>query len=69
MHRYLQPEGLKFWKEGAVHLQKGQQLGRFNLGSTIVLLLELPKDSQVHVEAMQKVKYGQPIATTRPASA
>ncbi|MCL4121794.1 UNVERIFIED_CONTAM: hypothetical protein GTU68_063906 [Idotea baltica] len=50
----------KFFDE-EVSKAKGEEFGEFNLGSTIVLIFEAPKDSQVAVEPGQKVKVGQPL--------
>lgn len=62
---YEKEGGLKHWKEGGVRLAKGQELGRFNLGSTIVMVIEVPKESEVLVGAMENVKYGQPVIRTQ----
>ena len=39
-------------------LSKGQEIGAFNLGSSILLLFESPKGSEFNVEIGQKVKLG-----------
>lgn len=42
-------------------LSKGQLLGQFNMGSTIVLVFEAPKNFQFSLEAGQTIKVGQRI--------
>lgn len=44
-----------------ITLAKGDHLGCFNLGSSIVLVFEAPKDFQFHVRAGEKVCFGQPL--------
>ena len=52
-----------------VFLQRGDDIGLFELGSTIVLIFEAPKDFQFSVRAGDKVRVGQSIGRrTDPAA-
>ncbi len=44
---------------GGVAMVKGQEMGGFNLGSTIVLVFEAPKNFEFKVKEGQHVSYGQ----------
>ena len=48
-----------------IPIQKGDMFGEFNLGSTIVLIFEAPRNFQFKVQAGQKVLYGQPLGFNR----
>ncbi|XP_072528898.1 phosphatidylserine decarboxylase proenzyme, mitochondrial isoform X2 [Salminus brasiliensis] len=49
-------------REG-VSMRKGEHLGEFNLGSTIVLLFEAPRDFTFSLTAGQKIHFGEPLGT------
>lgn len=41
-----------------IQLEKGQEVGKFKVGSTIVLIHEIPPNFQFDIEVGQKVRYG-----------
>ena len=48
---------------GNLLLKKGDEVGSFNLGSTIVLIFEGPANFQFSVASGDKIKVGQPFGT------
>ena len=44
-------------------MNKGDHIGGFNFGSTIVLAFEAPENFKFLVQAKDKVKYGEPMGT------
>merc|ERR1719239_75506 len=45
----------------SIQFDKGDMVGEFNLGSTIVLIFEAPKGFDFKIKEGQKIKFGQPI--------
>ncbi|XP_030581601.1 phosphatidylserine decarboxylase proenzyme, mitochondrial isoform X2 [Archocentrus centrarchus] len=45
--------------EGGMGLQKGEAMGEFNLGSTVVLLFEAPKDFSFNLHPGQRIRVGE----------
>ena len=52
-------EGVVSVERGGVALQKGEAVGEFNLGSTIVLLFEAPKDFIFNLQPGQRIRVGE----------
>nr|XP_037287758.1 phosphatidylserine decarboxylase proenzyme, mitochondrial-like isoform X1 [Rhipicephalus microplus] len=42
-----------------IHVEKGEPFGEFNLGSTIVLIFEAPRDFSLELKEGQRIKYGE----------
>ncbi|PWA30844.1 hypothetical protein CCH79_00020535 [Gambusia affinis] len=49
--------------EGGVALRKGEPVGEFNLGSTIVLLFEAPTDFTFDLQPGQRIRMGEPLGS------
>ena len=43
---------------GGIFLRKGEEMGMFEMGSTVVMLFECPKDTKIIKEFGDKVKLG-----------
>ena len=48
--------------ENGVFLRKGEELGMFEMGSSIVLLFECPKEMEIVKQEGDVVKYGEKIS-------
>ena len=51
----------KDWREKRIRLERFAEMGRFNMGSTVILLLPAAQGASFHVAAGQSVRVGQPI--------
>ncbi|XP_069789205.1 phosphatidylserine decarboxylase proenzyme, mitochondrial isoform X4 [Narcine bancroftii] len=49
--------------KGGVTMRKGEHLGEFNLGSTIVLIFEGPKDFTFNLKPGQKIRFGEALGS------
>ncbi|XP_074597586.1 phosphatidylserine decarboxylase proenzyme, mitochondrial-like isoform X2 [Brevipalpus obovatus] len=52
--------------EASPHFEKGDAFGEFNLGSTIVLVFEAPKNCKSMVQIGDKIKFGEPLFVPSP---
>lgn len=52
-------EGVAFMDASGVTLERGMAVGEFNLGSTIVLLFEAPKDFSFKLQPGQRIRVGE----------
>jgi len=46
-------------------INKAEELGWFEMGSTIVLIFEGPQDTQLHLKEGQRLHLGEHIVTTK----
>lgn len=51
----------KDWREKRIRLERFAEMGRFNMGSTVILLLPAAQGASFNVTAGQSVRVGQPI--------
>jgi Phosphatidylserine decarboxylase len=61
-----QPAGLKSQRtytvtNNGVYLRKGEEMGMFEMGSTVVLLFECPESTKISKQPGDKVRLGQPL--------
>jgi len=46
-----------------IYLRKGEEMGMFEMGSTIVMLFECPKSTQISKAPGEKIKLGESLFT------
>ena len=49
----------KIYENGGIDIEKGDEMGFFNFGSTIVLVFEAPIEYQFRKESMMRVRVGE----------
>jgi len=67
MYSLLNKEVGEVWAERGINISKGQELGFFQLGSTVVLVFEAENVEWV-VQPGQKVKWGDTFAIINKSS-
>ncbi|XP_006818889.1 phosphatidylserine decarboxylase proenzyme, mitochondrial-like [Saccoglossus kowalevskii] len=50
-------------REEGISMRKGENLGEFNLGSTIVLIFEAPKDFEFDIQPGQSIRFGEKLGS------
>lgn len=62
------PKGkhIQSWDYDTIRLAKGAEMGRFNMGSTVILLFENPQAWHSNLQAAATVEMGQPISEREP---
>lgn len=51
-----------------IYLRRGEEIGKFRLGSTVVLVFEAPSDFKWQVEPGEKVRMGNPLGYSEQVS-
>jgi len=49
----------------SISVDKGEEIGLFRLGSTVVLIFEAPENFQFTVKPFQKIKMGETLGTVK----
>ena len=52
-------------KQVTKKLDKGDHMGVFNLGSSVVIIFEAPKEFEFDVKPGDRIKYGEPLGMKR----
>ncbi len=66
MSKLEQPNGTKTQRtytitNNGVYLRKGEEMGMFEMGSTVVLLFECPESTTISRQPGEKVRLGEPL--------
>lgn len=61
---FLKPLNIERKKYEKQEVRIGEEIGKFNLGSTIVLIIEMDKNHKLDIREGQKITYGTSIVAT-----